>query len=67
MKLKEKQTCIQNIYTLYIYYNCVLLTLETGVIPLGISDHNLVYICRKISLPKELPKIVLSRQYKSTM
>ena len=39
-------------------------TLETGVIPLGISDHNLVYICRKISLPKELPKIVLSRQYK---
>ena len=39
-------------------------TLETGVIPFGISDHNLVYICRKISLPKELPKIVLSRQYK---
>ena len=30
-------------------------TLETGVIPLGVSDQNLVYICRKISFPKELP------------
>ena len=39
-------------------------TLETGVIPLGISDHNLVYICRKISFPGELPKFVLTRQYK---
>ena len=39
-------------------------TLETGIIPLGISDHNLVYICRKISFPKELPKFVLTRQYK---
>lgn len=39
-------------------------TLETGVIPLGISDHSLVYLCRKLSLPRETPKVVLTRQYK---
>ena len=39
-------------------------TLETGVIPLGISDQYLVYICRKISFPKELPEFVQTRQYK---
>ena len=27
--------------------------IEAGVIDLGISDHNLVYICRKVSIPKE--------------
>ena len=39
--------------------------LEAGVVDLGISDHSLVYICRKISIPKEPPKIVLSRQFKN--
>ena len=39
-------------------------TLETGVIPLGISDQNRVYMCRKISFHKELPKFVLTREYK---
>ena len=39
--------------------------LEAGVLDLGISDHSLVYICRKISIPKESPKIVLSRQFKN--
>ena len=41
-------------------------TLETGVIPLGISDHNLVYIRRKISFPKQLPKFVLTPNTKDT-
>ena len=40
-------------------------TLEAGVIRLGISDHDLVYLCRKISLPKQSPKIVCSRQFKN--
>ena len=40
-------------------------TLETGVIPLGISDHSLVYLCRKLSIPKESPKVILTRQYKN--
>ena len=39
--------------------------LKAGVVDLGISDHSLVYICRKISIPKEPPKIVLSRQFKN--
>ena len=40
-------------------------TLETGDIPLGISDHSLVYLCRKLSIPKESPKVILTRQYKN--
>ena len=39
--------------------------LEAGVFDLGISDHSLVYICRKISIPKEPPKIVFSLQFKN--
>ncbi|CAB4037673.1 RNA-directed DNA polymerase from transposon BS, partial [Paramuricea clavata] len=40
-------------------------TLEAGVVHRRISDHSLVYICRKISIPKELPKIVFTRQFKN--
>ena len=40
-------------------------TVEAGVVELGISDHNLVYICRKVSVPKEPPKIIFSRQFKN--
>ena len=32
---------------------------------LGISDHSLVYMCLKISLPREKPKIVESRNLKN--
>ena len=39
--------------------------LEAGVVDLGISDHSLVYICRKISILKEPPKIVFSRQFEN--
>ena len=41
-------------------------TLETGAIQLGISDHSLVYLCRKISIPKEPPRIIFTRQLKIT-
>ena len=34
------------------------------MIALGISDHDLVYICRKIGVPRETPKIVETRQFK---
>ena len=40
-------------------------TVEAGVVELGISDNNLVYICRKVSVPKEPPKIIFSRQFKN--
>ena len=39
--------------------------LEAGVVDLGISDHSLVYLCRKIGIPKEPTKIVFSRQFKN--
>ena len=29
------------------------------------NDHHLVYICRKVSLPKELPKIIFNKQFKN--
>ena len=43
----------------------IIKTLEAGVVDLGISDHSLVCICRKISIPKEPPKIVFTRQFKN--
>ena len=36
-----------------------------GVFHLGISGHSLVYMCLKISLPREKPKIVESRNLKT--
>ena len=38
---------------------------ESVVFHLGISDHSLVYMCLKISLPREKPKIVESRYLKN--
>ena len=38
---------------------------ESGVVHLGISDHSLVYVCLKISLPRDKPKIVESRNLKN--
>ena len=32
-------------------------TIQSGAIELGISDHNLAYICRKIGIPKQEPKV----------
>ncbi len=39
-------------------------TIDSGVLHLGISDHSLVYLCRKVSVPKSKPKIVETRQFK---
>ncbi len=38
--------------------------IDSGVIHLGISDHSLVYICRKIAYQKETPKLIETRQFK---
>ena len=38
-------------------------TIASGVIDLGISDDNLVYICRKVGIPKRKPKIIETRRY----
>ena len=40
-----------------------LKTIASGVINLGISDHNLVYISRKIGIPKRKPRIIETRQF----
>ena len=36
--------------------------IDSGVIELGISDHSLVHICRKISISKGNPKLIETRQ-----
>ena len=36
----------------------------SGVIHLGISDHSLIYIQRKISVPRKEPKVIKSRNFK---
>ena len=38
-------------------------TATTDVVELGISDHNLVYTCRKVGICKQKPKIIETRQY----
>ena len=38
-------------------------TIESGVIELGISDHSLVYICRKIGIPNNTFKVLETRHY----
>ncbi len=40
--------------------------IDSGVIHLGISDHSLVYACRKVSIPKAKPKVVETRQFTIT-
>ena len=40
-----------------------LKTIASGVINLGISDHNLVYISRKVGIPKGKPRIIETRQF----
>ena len=40
-------------------------TIPSGVMELGISDHNLAYICRKIGIPKQEAKVVETRQFKN--
>ena len=39
-------------------------TCNSGVVHVGISDHSLVYICRKIGILKKSPKLVETRQFK---
>ena len=37
----------------------------SGIEHVGISDHSLIYIQRKISIPRKQPKITATRQYKN--
>ena len=36
----------------------------SGVDHVGISDRSLIYVCRKISIPRNEPKVIRSRQFK---
>ena len=38
--------------------------IKSGIEHIGISDHSLIYMHRKISIPRTPPKIVKTRQYK---
>ena len=38
---------------------------ESGVIETEISDHSMAYICRKVSVPRQKPKIVETRRFKN--
>ena len=39
--------------------------ITSGIEHVGISDHNLIYIQRKISIPRKQPKITVTKQYKN--
>jgi hypothetical protein len=38
--------------------------IKSGVEHVGISDHSMVYVHRKISVPRKSPKVVNTRQYR---
>ena len=38
--------------------------IKSGVDHIGISDHSLIYIHRKISIPRNKPKVIHTRQFK---
>ena len=41
------------------------IVVASGVEHLGISDHSLIYICRKVSIPRKKPKLISTRQFKN--
>jgi hypothetical protein len=41
------------------------IVLAPGVEHLGITDHSLIYICRKISIPHKEPKLISTQQFKN--
>ena len=45
--------------------NCPENIMNSGVVHVGISDHSLIYICRRISFVKTQPKLIESRNYKN--
>jgi len=45
--------------------NCPENIMNSGVVHVGISDHSLIYVCRKISFVKTQPKLIESRNYKN--
>ena len=47
-----------------IFSNRPEIIIKFGVHHIGISDHSLIYIHRKISIPRKQPKIVNTRQFK---
>jgi predicted nucleic-acid-binding Zn-ribbon protein len=40
------------------------LIIDSGVEHIGISDHSMIYVCRKVSIPRKEKKIFNTRQYK---
>ena len=47
-----------------VFSNRPEIIVKSGVEHIGISDHSLIYIHRKISIPRKQPKIINTRQYK---
>ena len=39
--------------------------MSSGVIPIGISDHYMIYACPKVAICKSPPKIVQTRSFKN--
>ena len=38
--------------------------IDSGVEHIGISDHSMIYVCRKVSIPRNKLKTINTRQYK---
>ena len=46
-----------------VFSNRPEITMRSGVDHMGISDHSLIYVCRKVSIPRKEAKIINTRHY----
>lgn len=64
--IKEPTRITENSKTLIdlAFTNKPEIVINSGVVHLGISDHSLIFIQRKFSIPRKEPKIIKTRQFK---
>lgn len=64
--IKESTRITENSSTLIdlLFSNRPNNIIKSGVDHVGISDHSLIYVHRKISIPHNKPKVIRTRQYK---
>ena len=56
-----------NLFTTYVLFitNEPVKFATSGLSPIGCSDHSLIYVSRKLTCPRSIPRIIESRQYKN--
>ena len=64
LKNQHEFTCQTRTLIDLVFSNRPETIIKSGVDHVGMSDHSLVYVHRKISIPRKQPKIIDTRQFK---